>query len=597
MVFRQQPNPDADEAARIGREAAERVQEGREVPPDWQVGGLAEQMIEDVVVTKWEFTTDDIWERLEDEIAQGNLQEPNERRILGAVMQRLASNGIIQTTDFNKPSTRRNAAPIRVWRVNPQFAYRKWREWGAYGQLRDERVTDAKRGLDESIQANEERLIRAQEDIERLQEMIDRDRTDSGNLRRRGYDRKRMPSMDEVIESADLARKELERNYSETDRVVIYEWNETREMKGMEKDVLYHNLQPFFELEIVDSSTGEKIAEMRLASKSEDGSIGRSATGAIIGYQEIDLATYDVPNAEDRARLAVRNWFNDTIDDGTSKVQFVGGPSAFTGKYEPIGYLDFFPANLSDRMLERERSDLRDLDMAIEGTRDWRDPFAMFGSGDTVFDGSMTWDDLMDSPILGNRPRYDDYIMVYPNGFLSQPEVWVAYNQATRDAIIKLEAESAKGDLTASSLLESMRDAREADYIENLKQLQDADVGAWAEGMDEEDYQLLREQLARYASHYNERFRLANESYPDEFVPVLDRKWEPTSISGTGRESWRQKRYERRISNQRFIGSRRIPNKQNASYLANRVRNMNRYARIIPCSGGWRVYVGPRRKV
>ena len=172
MVFRREENdPEADDAARRGIEAAERVQDAQDVPVDWQVGGLAEQMIEDVVATQYEFTTDDIWAILEPEIAAGRLQEPNERRILGAFIRRLESNGIIEKTEFDKRSTRRNAAPIRVWRASTNHVFSKWREWGAMRGI-DPRVQDAKDGLDASIQANQERIIRAQEDIEMLEKKM-----------------------------------------------------------------------------------------------------------------------------------------------------------------------------------------------------------------------------------------------------------------------------------------------------------------------------------------------------------------------------------------------------------------------------------------
>lgn len=59
-----------------------------------------------------EFTTDDVWDRLDPEFST------HEPRALGALMRRLATSGVITATDNYRPSKRQEChnRPVRVWR-------------------------------------------------------------------------------------------------------------------------------------------------------------------------------------------------------------------------------------------------------------------------------------------------------------------------------------------------------------------------------------------------------------------------------------------------------------------------------------------------
>ena len=69
--------------------------------------------------------------------------------------------------------------------------------------------------------------------------------------------------------------------------------------------------------------------------------------------------------------------------------------------------------------------------------------------------------------------------------------------------------------------------------------------------------------------------------------------------AGTGRTGvrgyGRRMSYHRNIKGNRFIGANRSLPKGSAQLLANRVRQRGRNARVIPTTGGYRIYVGNRR--
>lgn len=91
------------------RQAIARVE--RNMEPEW--AELVELAIKMVMSRQQEFTTDDVWEELED------VEPPHERRAMGAAMLRFARKGLIRATDRTKPSARAvcHANPKRVWVV------------------------------------------------------------------------------------------------------------------------------------------------------------------------------------------------------------------------------------------------------------------------------------------------------------------------------------------------------------------------------------------------------------------------------------------------------------------------------------------------
>ena len=67
--------------------------------------------------------------------------------------------------------------------------------------------------------------------------------------------------------------------------------------------------------------------------------------------------------------------------------------------------------------------------------------------------------------------------------------------------------------------------------------------------------------------------------------------------SGASQTLEQIRRYNRRIRGDSFIGSKIEIPKNNARLIANRARNLGRKARVIPSKNGYRVYVGPQRRM
>jgi hypothetical protein len=80
----------------------------RELDAAWL--DAAVQIVQRLARELAEFTTDDVWERLE--------HPPREGRQLGALMTSCQRAGLIAPTDAHRPSTRPNVnrRPIRIWR-------------------------------------------------------------------------------------------------------------------------------------------------------------------------------------------------------------------------------------------------------------------------------------------------------------------------------------------------------------------------------------------------------------------------------------------------------------------------------------------------
>jgi uncharacterized protein (DUF1778 family) len=90
----------------VAREAI--TARNREVDAAWLEAAIA--VIERLTRELAEFTTDEVWERLE--------HPPREGRQLGALMNRCQRAGLIAATEAHRPSTRPNVnrRPIRIWR-------------------------------------------------------------------------------------------------------------------------------------------------------------------------------------------------------------------------------------------------------------------------------------------------------------------------------------------------------------------------------------------------------------------------------------------------------------------------------------------------
>lgn len=90
-------------------EALERVEQN--ASKVWTALALATVL--DIANNKAEFTTDDVWEALN----QLGAEDPHESRAIGAVMRNAAKDGLIRPTDRYLPSQRVacHRRPVRVW--------------------------------------------------------------------------------------------------------------------------------------------------------------------------------------------------------------------------------------------------------------------------------------------------------------------------------------------------------------------------------------------------------------------------------------------------------------------------------------------------
>jgi hypothetical protein len=101
-----------EEGRRRRDEALDRLEKAHEI---WLE--IAESIIHWLAITKQEFTTDQVWSRLE---RRGEEGIPREPRALGALMTRAKRQGVIRPTDRTVLSCRPqcHCRPIRVWRSN-----------------------------------------------------------------------------------------------------------------------------------------------------------------------------------------------------------------------------------------------------------------------------------------------------------------------------------------------------------------------------------------------------------------------------------------------------------------------------------------------
>ena len=191
---------------------------------------------------------------------------------------------------------------------------------------------------------------------------------------------------------------------------------------------------------------------------------------------------------------------------------------------------------------------------------------------DNVMDGSLTFEEAVQTDYWAEAGLYEAYKTEFPDGLMARPEAWLAYDSPTRAAVLKLERDARAGVDSAVSLLNEMKSDIEAMKLEVDKDWPPSRRPEVAEDAK------LPEKIITFAAMRN-----AMGGYQGRFEGEFTRPQDRT--------------FERRINNRRFIGTKMFRSKANASNIAQRARNLNRYARVIPASGGWRVYLGPTRKV
>lgn len=430
MVIRRDPNDDEqNEALRRGLEGAERAQNAEDVPMDWQPDNRVEEIIREVAATRYEFTADDVWAVVEPMIADGEIDEPTDRRILGSLIKRVERDGLITGTKYVSSSTRRNASPLKVWRVNPNHAFSSWRRWGA-NQPGSEKVQAAKEGLDAAIAANRERLEAQREVLEELENQIQRDQNNSDELRRRGYNKKRIPTFDEIMSlSEDFDNDRLqdwkERTLIETDApIAYYGFQDTWRSDDIDGFVPEVNIK----LRFTDKETGEVIGQMSLVHRNEAGDIGESADRGIVGYQVFDISGRD--EYQERMNKLAENWLRETYWKDA-------------GDWSP----GFFPLSIEDLMLERERQRFKREDRLI---------------GDYIWEGKDL-EDLMETyGNLFDEDGYSDYLEKTKNyrkdPILEDLEIWMSMNPNQRAAMIMLEEQREQGDEQAEGAIDDWRE-------------------------------------------------------------------------------------------------------------------------------------------
>jgi len=415
-----------DEARAIieGIAAAERVQEAN-VVPDWMAGNRAEEIIKEVVAQKIEFTTDDLWERLEMEIAEGRIQEPDERRIMGAMMRRLQAAGVIISTDFTKPSTRRHGAPLKVWRTDPSHAYDMWRLWGGLGPG-SEQVQIAKTELDRTIRENVIRVNNAADELERIRKNLKKDRADSAELNRRGYNKKRLPSFEEVMAEGERA---------EQDRIAGWIKNTTISAigtsAGTAKEIGKRYPQGTFESSLGPTTTtdasqvaieymrlndenGNWLGDVEIAPKDKRGFVAVSQEDEIVGFQIVSL-NKSSNVSEDRLIQVVK------------------------AKIEGMN-LEFSPLNVTDNIISKERYGLQ---------KAWNNVEDLQEGGNLVA--------LMENDMIGNDfAGWEIYKKNQKYGMLNALHGWMAYSPSQREWIASMEQKASDGDETAINMLEDI---------------------------------------------------------------------------------------------------------------------------------------------
>ena len=426
-----------DEARAIieGMAAAERVQQANEVP-DWMAGNRAEEIIKEVVAQKIEFTTDDLWERLEMEIAEGRIQEPDERRIMGAMMRRLQADGVIISTDFTKPSTRRHGAPLKVWRTDPSHAYDMWRAWGGLGPG-SEQVQIAKTELDRTIRENEIRVNNAADELERIRKNLEKDRADSAELNRRGYNKKRLPSFEEVMAEGERAEKDRITGWIKNTTIspidsqgyvhpvmgnVRYPQKRHPNARGSFESslgpIITDASQVAIEYMRLNDENGNWLGDVEIAPKDKQGFVSVSQEDEIVGFQIVSL-NKSSNVSEDRLIQVVK------------------------AKIEGMN-LEFSPMNVTDNIISKERYGLQKAWGNVEDLQEGKNLV-------TLMENDMIGNDFAGWEIYKKNQKYNSWY-----GMLNALHGWMAYSPSQREWIASMEQKASDGDETAINMLEDI---------------------------------------------------------------------------------------------------------------------------------------------
>jgi len=158
---------------------------------DWKSGGKAQGLISDYVLGNTLFTTDDIWrEVLEPAIQQGTIQEPDNRRVLGALINSLSSEGMIMDSGTTAKSTRRNGALLTVWRTGNRTKKSFIRSQSAMKPFGNNRIQNATNNLKSGISKTESDIKEYEQKIRKMRANNAFDQELLKKLREQGYNRR-----------------------------------------------------------------------------------------------------------------------------------------------------------------------------------------------------------------------------------------------------------------------------------------------------------------------------------------------------------------------------------------------------------------------
>jgi hypothetical protein len=158
---------------------------------DWKSGGLAEKMVSDYVRRNTLFTTDDIWQNvLEPAIRDEVLEEPRNRRVLGAIINSLNSKGIISDSGTTSRSVRRNGALLTVWRTDNKAKKSFIRTQSSGQPFNNPSIQETTDNLKQGISKTEQDIAEFEDKIRRMRANNAADKALLGRLREQGYSRR-----------------------------------------------------------------------------------------------------------------------------------------------------------------------------------------------------------------------------------------------------------------------------------------------------------------------------------------------------------------------------------------------------------------------
>lgn len=577
------PPQDEDErnARERGRLGEERAEQRQDLDVEWREGGRVDYLIDILAATRREFTADDIWAVLDNNIEEGLLEPVENRRVLGPILSRAVRRGSIAKTNRVIPSTRRNASPIPVWRTSDPH----WNNGRSEMQRR--RITEAVRTqLDEVIASKRRLLLEADEEKQRLQRELRDD-----EISRRQYDRD------------------------------IYDMQPDKELRQLLEMNLNNNQQGNLSLGkmMVDGSEWEvevvHSTDWNIVSEPQQLGRFRTSGGVMVLFREIKR---DGTQGQEGASL-----FIDLPGEGLEqhKVELIddsGNPMID----------EFVKGGLADKIASLSKNIIT----KNETVKNWLEDSKGFFAPESVIDpitlqvddqNTNMFDEEKLQAIMASRTipelealrnQFSDWEggEEFVNRIYSDPELlrWALDYPGLLQNIIQNELQSALSDF-AQEVAEFDWDVMDSDFEQDdgFKLIEDAvdegdldrirelgfATGYYEDNIIRDTVQTIEQEIIRNKRAKARRANLGLRRKRSD--PTRRNIWKDRMLSQpliTTRESGRRV-YRRRISNQDFQLRKYAQNKSQAKALAQIVRKTGFNARVIPVRNGHGVYVGGRR--